>query len=48
MRPVLPIHLSHVDQTDVCLVHERRRLKAVTDVLPSHTALRDPMKLPLD
>ena len=30
------------------LVHERRRLKAVTDALPSHTAPRDPMELPFD
>ena len=48
MRPVLPIHLSDVDQTDIGLVHERRGLEAVTDALPSHAALRDPMKLPFD
>jgi len=46
--PVLPIHLPDVDQTDVCLVHERRGLEAVTDTLPCHAAPRDPMKLPFD
>ena len=48
MRPVLPIHLPDVDQTDICLVHERRGLETVTNALPSHAALRDPMKLPFD
>src|SRR4029453_4448076 len=48
MRPVLPIHLSHVDQTDVILVDERRRLKALTGAFPSQTAPSDPMELPFD
>jgi hypothetical protein len=48
MRPVLPIHLLDVDETQVRLVHECCRLEAVTEALPSHTALGDAVQFPLD
>jgi hypothetical protein len=45
MRPVLPVDPLDVDQAQVRLVHQRRRLKAVTDALSSHASPRDPVKL---
>ena len=36
MRTVLPADLLRVDQPQVCLVHQRRGLKAVTGALSSH------------
>jgi hypothetical protein len=48
MRAVVPLDRFPVDQTDIGLVDERRRLKAVSDALPRHAAPRDSVELLMD
>ena len=47
VRAILPVDVLSVDQTQVSLVHQRRRLQAVTGPLTSHAAAGDAMQLPL-
>ena len=48
MRAVVPRDRLPVDQADVGLVDERRRLEAVPDALARHAASRDPVELVMD
>ena len=48
MRAVMPLNGLPVNQPDICLVDERRRLETVPDALSRHTASRDPVELLID
>ena len=48
MRAVLPPHLSQLDQSQVRLVHERRRLQGVTASLTFHVTGGEPAQLLID
>ena len=48
MRAVVPLDRLPVDQADVGLVDERRRLEAVPHALARHAASRDPVELLMD
>ena len=48
MRAVLPLDVFGVDQPQIRLVDERRRLKAVPGTLSCHAASRDLVELPVD
>src|SRR5262245_9496043 len=48
MCMVFPRYDLPVDQADVGLVDESRRLEAMSDVFSSHAAARDPMELLID
>jgi hypothetical protein len=45
---VLPADLIDLDQAQVDLVHERRRLQRVPGPLPAHVTQRDPAQLLVD
>ena len=48
MRAIVPGHLRRVDEPDIRLVDERRRLEAVPRALARHAAPRDLVQLPVD
>ena len=45
MRAVVPFNCLSVDQTEICLVDECRRLQAVSAALARHAGSRDSMEL---
>ena len=48
VRAVLPRHVVRIDQPQIGLVDERRRLEAVPDALAGHAAPRDLVELVMD
>lgn len=48
MCAVVPRDVLRVDQPEIRLVDERRRLETVSRTLSCHTAPRDPVELPMD
>ena len=48
VRPVLPVHLSDVDQPNKCLIDECRRLQRVPLTLIAHATPRDALQLGFD
>ena len=45
MRPILPLHVLHVDQFQERLVHECRRLQRVVPAFAAQVLLRQPVQL---
>ena len=48
VRAVVPLNGLPVDQADICLVDERRRLKAMPHAFSGHATPRDSVKLLMD
>ena len=48
VRAILPRDVLHVDQPQVRLVDQRRRLEAVARTLAGHAAAGDPVQLAVD
>jgi hypothetical protein len=45
MGAILPLHALIVDEAHVRLIHQRRRLQAMTGTLAPHVAARQPVEL---
>jgi hypothetical protein len=48
MRAVLPLHLSDIDELEICLVDERGGLKGVSVALVTHLAPSDTTQFRMD